>query len=129
MGLWTFKSFLTDSGEHGRDVINEWYADLPPVAQAKFHTILEQLRDLPQHLWPPSCVKPLEQGILELRFKIRNVLHRPLGFFGPDRSEFTLLMPAREQGDEFVPRNALQIAIDRKDIVLADKGRAHECGL
>jgi len=120
MSFWVFKSYLTAVGEHGRDEIDDWYKTLPPQAQAKFRTILEQLRDLPQHLWPPTWVKPLSQGqgVFEVRFKVRNVLYRPLGFFGPDRSEFTFLIGAREQGDEFVPRNALQTAVQRKDIVL-----------
>jgi hypothetical protein len=128
MSLWVFKSYLTAVGEHGRDEIDDWYKALTPNAQARFRTILEQLRDLPQHLWPPTLAKPLAQGqgILGIRFKVRNVLHRPLGFFGPDRGEITFLIGAREQGDEFVPRNALQTAISRKDIVLRDKERAHE---
>jgi hypothetical protein len=131
MTLWVFKSYLTAVGEHGRDEIDDWYKALPLNAQARFRTILEQLRDLPQHLWPPTLAKPLAQGqgILEIRFKVRNILHRPLGFFGPDRGEFTFLIGAREQGDEFVPRNALQTAISRKDIVLRDKERAHELQL
>lgn len=128
MSLWVFKSYLTESGEHGRDVINDWYNDLPVKAQAKFRVVLEQLRDKPLP-WPQVLSKPLEQGISELRFKINKILYRPLGFFGPDNGEFTLVMPAREQGDEFIPRNALQTAIERKSIVQNDKERAHECGL
>ena len=128
MGLWKFKSYLTESGEHGRDVIDDWYNALPVKAQAKFRTLLEHLRDMPLP-WPLVLSKPLEQGISELRFQANKILHRPLGFFGPDTGEFTLVMPAREQGDEFIPRNALQTAIERKNIVLNDKQRAHECNI
>ena len=66
-------------------------------------------------------------GIYEIRFKVRNVLYRPLGFFGPSRHEFTLLIPAREQGDRFVPRNAISLAEERKQIILQNKERACEC--
>src|SRR5690349_7024534 len=104
MPLWVFKCFLS---ENGRDVIDAWYQELAPAAQAKFDTILEHLRDAPHTQWSTHFVYPLtdSDGIYEIRFKIRNVLYRPLGFFGPSRHEFTLLVPAREQGDRFVPRN------------------------
>lgn len=128
MSLWVFKSYLTESGEHGRDVIDDWYNSLPIKAQVKFRIVLENLRDRPLP-WPLVLSKPLEQGISELRFQVNRILYRPLGFFGPDNGEFTLVMPAREQGDEFIPRNALQTAIERKNVVQNDKERAHECGL
>ena len=102
--------------------------NLPVKAQVRFRTVLEHLRDTPLP-WPLVLSKPLEQGISELRFTVNRIVYRPLGFFGPGNGEYTLLMPAREQGDEFIPRNALQTAIERKDIVLNDKERAHECGL
>jgi Gp49-like protein DUF891 len=131
MSLWVFKSFLTAVGEHGRDEIDDWYWSLPPNARARFKVILEHLRDLPQHQWPSGWVKQLRglaegHGIFEIRFTVRNIVYRPLGFFGPDRREFTFLIGAREQGNEFVPRNAIQTAITRKDIVLKERGRAHE---
>ena len=126
MPLWTFKCFLS---EQGKDVIDEWYAELPPAAQGKFDIILEHLRDTPNTQWNPNLVKPLtnSDGIFEIRFKVRNVLYRPLGFFGPDRYEFTLLMPAREQGNAFVPRHAQDRAEERKNAVLRDRRRAREC--
>lgn len=110
-------------------MINDWYYELPPGAQRKFDTILEHLRDTPHTQWSPHLVYPLtdSDGIYEIRFKVKNVLYRPLGFFGPKRHEFTLLVPAREQGDCFVPRNAKDLAEERKKVVLEDEGRAHEC--
>ena len=134
MSLWMFKSFLTAVGEHGRDEIDDWYRSLPPNARAKFRTILEHLRDIPHHQWPWEWVKQLRgpaegHGIFEIRFKVRNIVYRPLGFFGPAHREFTFLIGAREQGDEFVPRNAIQTAITRKDAVLRERGRGHELWL
>ena len=108
-------------------MIDRWYQDLPETAQAKFDTILEHLRDTPHVQWHPNIVKPVGDSLLEIRFQVRNVLHRPLGCFGPDRGEFTILMPAREQGDRFVPPNAREIAIERTNIVLRNKERAREC--
>lgn len=126
MPLWIFKGFLS---ENGRDIFKEWYEQLPMGAQAKFDTILEYLRDTPHARWPTTVVLALTEaeGIFEIRFKIRNVLYRPLGCFGPDRGEFTLLVPAREHGNRFEPRNAIALAEARRMIVLKDKGRAREC--
>jgi hypothetical protein len=126
MALWTFKGFLS---ENGRDIFKEWYEQLPVGAQAKFDAILEYLRDTPHTQWSTAVVLPLSEaeGIFEIRVKIRNVLYRPLGCFGPDRGEFTLLVPAREHGNRFEPRNAIALAEARRTLVLNDKGRAHEC--
>ena len=126
MALWIFKGFLSESG---RDIFQEWYEQLPARAQAKFDTILEYLRDTPHTQWFTIVVLPLSEaeGIFEIRFKIRNVLYRPLGCFGPGRGEFTLLVPAREHGNRFEPTNAIALAETRRILVLKDKGRAGEC--
>ena len=126
MARWVFKGFLSESG---RDIFQEWYERLPARAQAKFDTILEYLRDTPHTHWPTTLVSALTgaEGIFEIRFKIRNVLYRPLGCFGPGRGEFTLLVPAREHGNTFEPKNAIALAEARRTLVLNDKGRAHEC--
>jgi hypothetical protein len=126
MAVWIFKGFLSESG---RDLFQEWYEQLPERAQAKFDTILEYLRDTPHTQWSTTVVLPLSEaeGIFEIRFKIRNVLYRPLGCFGPSRGEFTLLVPAREHGNRFEPNNAITLAEARRTLVLKDKGRAREC--
>jgi hypothetical protein len=126
MALWIFKGFLS---ENGRDIFKEWYEQLSVGAQAKFDTILEYLRDTPHTQWPTTFVLALTEaeGIFEIRFKIRNVLYRPLGCFGPGRGEFTWLVPAREHGNRFEPRNAIALAEARRTIIFEDKGRAREC--
>jgi len=126
MPVWIVKGFFS---EYGRDIFQEWYEQLPERAQAKFDAILEYLRDTPHTQWSTAVVLPLSEaeGIFEIRFKIRNVLYRPLGCFGPDRGEFTLLAPAREHGNRFEPKNAVALAETRRIIVLNDKRRACEC--
>jgi len=126
MALWTFKCFLA---EQRRNIMGDWYEELPIAARAKFDTMLEQLRDTPNSRWNPKMVCQLtdSDSIYEIRFKIRNVLYRPLGFFGPNRHEFTFLVPAHEQGDRFVPRNAISLAEQRKIIVLHNKESVCEC--
>src|SRR5438132_13951361 len=105
MPLWTFKCFLS---EGGRDLIDDWYAELPPKAKAKFDNLLEHFRDNPHHKWGNNYLKALVgyDGIFEIRFQIQNVLYRPLGYFGPQRGNFAFLIGALEQGDRFVPPDA-----------------------
>ena len=125
MSLWTFKQFVRGD----KKPIKAWYDELPNEAQAKFDVVLEQLRDTPNTDWSASLVKRLTgyRGIYEIRLRVKNVLYRPLGFFGPNPYEFTLLVPAREKGNEFEPKNAPKIAIKRKKLVQENKGFADEC--
>lgn len=126
MPLWTFKCFLSQSG---RDLIDDWYAELPHKAQAKLDNLIEHFRDNPHHKWGSNYLKPLVgyEAIFEVRFQMVNVLYRPLGYFGPQRADFTFLVGAREQGDDFVPRGAPDTASERREIIRLDEDRAHEC--
>jgi len=55
-----------------------------------------------------------------------NTQYRILGFRGPEDRQFTLLIPAIEQGDKFVPATAPSIARTRMAIVIADRSRIIE---
>jgi hypothetical protein len=123
--IWTFKGYLSESGA---PVIEEWYESLSAKEQVKLSTILEHMADNHNTDWNPNHVFPLSgyKGIYEIRFRVRNVLHRPLGCFGPNQNEFTLLIPAREQGDTFKPKGAPAIAMNRMEIIKAQKERARE---
>ena len=58
-------------------------------------------------------------GICEIKFIVQNIQYRPLGCYGPEKNEFTILIGAREEGDRFNPRNAPKIAlIRRKEVIV-----------
>lgn len=125
MPLWTFYCYLS---ENGTDEIDEWYDNLPAKAQAKFDKILEHLRDTPQNEWGKySTQLSGYEGIIEIKFDQNKIVYRPLGCFAPKRGVFTFLIGAREQGDRFNPRNAPQIAQERRLIILSNEERCHEC--
>lgn len=109
-------------------MVKHEYMNLPPKAQAKFDTIIEHLRDNPHTNWG-GYISPLtgHEGIFEIKFMSNRIVYRPLGCFGPDRHDFTLLIGAREHGDAFEPRNAPNIANDRRTVILQNGERAHEC--
>ena len=123
---WTFLDYIE---ENGKNPIGAWLADqlqVPKKAKAKIDRILLQLAGTP--LWVRPLTSNLDEfdGIVEIRIRWMNIQYRLLGFRGPDDGQFTLLMPAKEQGDEFIPRNAPQIAMTRMRIVTQDKRRARE---
>lgn len=126
MRLWTFKCFLS---EKGSDLFDLWYEGQSDAAKAKLDVIVEHFRDKPHTKWGGNYFFPLTgyDGIFEIKFRVANVLYRPLGCFGPERMQFTFLIGANEQGDEFVPLGAPEIAVQRRKILEADKGRAREC--
>ena len=123
MAAWTFKSYLSDNGV---DEFEEWLAGRPKAARAKFFERVNGLRDQPQHNWNGTRTKQLHgyDKLLEIRFKAAEVQHRPIGFFGPGRSEFTLLIGAIEKGGEFIPKSAPKEAERRRAIVVTDPRRA-----
>jgi hypothetical protein len=124
MRLWTIKGYI---GQSGRDEVLDWYLHIPASARAKFKSIMQHLVDQPREFWSPPIVVPYKgyEGIYEIRFRIRNVLYRPLGFFGPEGNEFTFLIPAIEQGDRIKPITAPETALTRRNIIMADKERSH----
>ena len=125
MASWLFKDFVESSNLGGRaNVILEWTLSLPPAAQAKIDAIILTLQgwDGP---WPPQYVSARKDcpGILELRIGCKGVQYRPLGFHGPERGQFTLLIGAIEKGGKLEPREACSVAQSRRAIASADTKR------
>jgi hypothetical protein len=99
---------------------------VPVKARAKIQRILLQLAGTP--LWTRPLASNLEgyPGIVEIRIRWMNTQYRLIGFRGPDERQFTILVPAVEQDDEFVPLNSPDIALTRMAAVIADRRRIIE---
>jgi hypothetical protein len=111
--------------ERGNNPIRDWLHDkreVPVKARAKIQRILLQLAGT--KLWVRPLASNLDHydGIVEIRVLYMNTQYRLLGCRGPENREFTILFPAREQGDEFLPPNAPTIAQNRMRIVMGEKG-------
>lgn len=104
-----------------------WFARLSPKAQMGFSVRLEYLRDRPVSQWNRPYAAPYSDGFIEVRFEVRNVQYRPLGFFGPARGDFTFVIPTEERGGQLRPPNALATAVTRRELILAHGGLAREC--
>jgi|SRR5882724_702989 len=126
MNEWLFFDYID---ERGTNPISDWLMDrrlVPVKARAKIQRILLQLAGTA--LWTRPLASNLEgyEGIVEIRIRWMNTQYRLLGFRGPDERQFSLLVPAIEQDDEFVPPTAPSIARTRMIVVNADRRRIIE---
>jgi hypothetical protein len=124
------KSFVLASG---RDLVDDWLDDqrADVRARAEFLNIMTALRDQPRTEWTRPDYGILRRaciGLGEVRFKVRNVQHRPIGFFiGSD--VFVLVAFATERDGEFDPQNTCRTSQNRRTTVLRNPRRAHVCNI
>lgn len=126
MNAWQFFDYLDDRGENP---IRDWLRDkreVPVKARAKIQRILLQLAGTP--LWTRPLASNLDDydQIVEIRVLYMNTQYRLLGFRGPGEGQFTILFPAKEKDDDFVPLNAPRIAQNRMHVVISDRSRICE---
>ena len=76
--------------------------------------------------------KALGDGLFELRFKVDNIQHRPIGCCGIERGQFTFLVGAtkkqgkRRKDTAWNPPNAIQIAKKRRDLIRVNRSLVRE---
>jgi len=118
MAVWTFYDFLDSRGVN---LIRQWLDTLPDKARAKINTRILFMRAIP--VWPEQYVSALKgwPELVELRVVSAGSQYRPLGFYGPQRHEFTLVLGAVEKGR--LPSRILEAADENRKIVLAGRGR------
>ena len=121
MSLWVFYDFRDTRGVN---LIRQWLDTQPPKASAKIDTRLLFMKAIP--LWPEQYVSALVgwPGLVELRVGSSGNQYRPIGFYGPRRRDFTLVLAAIEKGK--LPNRVLEVADDNRRIVLADWNRICE---
>src|SRR3984893_16651279 len=124
--LWTIRCYISRTG---RDMIDDWCGRQTDEVRAALDTALEFLVQRPRNEWRRPEFDLLSgkmREIGEIRMKV-DKQYRILGFFGPGRSEFTLLIGASKKGKNYDPKNALDTAADRMDDVKRDQGRSRVC--
>lgn len=123
MALWMFRTYVSPQGE---EEVARWYAGQSFKVQAAFDKRLQALSQMAPQEWHEPYTKQLVgpcDGLVEIRFFADRVQHRPLGFYGPNRMEFTITFMAREIGDQLEPKDACEKALARKNEVLHDPVR------
>lgn len=119
--LWTIRCYVS---ARGTDEIRAWHDAQSTRVQAKFRGRLRFLCQTPRAGWkrePFDMLHGYDLG--EIRFNADGVEYRPLGFFSPGMV-FTLVICATEKGGKFVPRNAAEIAEQRKKEIELDVSRS-----
>ena len=125
----TIKGFKFANGE---ELIRDWYRDVDSKVKAAFDVRTEYLAQRKPQDWQFPYYRALHvecAGLGEIRFKVNNVQHRPIGFFS-GKDEFTILFFATEKGETFAPKSACKTAQERKKLVKNNPGRhTHEWGI
>lgn len=77
-------------------------------------------------VWPEQYVSAIRDwsGLVELRVASFGSQYRPLGFYGPEKRQFTLVLGAVEKGK--LPRRVLEVADANRKLILADASRIRE---
>ena len=122
MSVWTFLDFLEADGGNA---IRAWLQRLPQEAQATVDARLLQMAGMAPP-WPEKWISSIKgyPGLIELRISCNRVQYRPLGFYGPGRLEFTLLIGTVEKGK--IRKGVLDTAAARMKLVKGDRGRICE---
>jgi hypothetical protein len=126
LALWTIRCYVSPSG---RDMIDDWYKRQSDAVLAAVDVALEYLVQRPRKEWQRPQFDLLSgkmREIGEIRFKV-DKQYRLFGFFGPSRSDFTLLVGSSKKGNQYDPKNTLETALDRMAQVKADGRRSRVC--
>jgi hypothetical protein len=129
MPPWRVRCFCNARGD---DLFDREYRVQTPEVRAEFRATLNGLlaqEDI-RGWCRPNGFDRLNRKYRELgklRFKVANVQHRPLGFFGPKQKTFTLLIWSTERDGKFSPPNVRDTALQRMSQVLRDMERTCEC--
>jgi hypothetical protein len=125
-GLWRFFDFVSVRDSGNVNEIRVWSTSEGPALKARLNALIRHLGTLDRALARPDSVGLLRkpgpcygQGFVELIITIGRVQYRPIGWYGPERRQITLLVGAREKGSDFDPRNACAQAVNRKNLVLS----------
>lgn len=80
--------------DDGTDVVSMWHEAEAGVVKAGLAARMLHLRHQPRDGWirPYYDILHKADGIGAVRWKVRRIQHRALGFFGPSRNEFTFLL-------------------------------------
>lgn len=125
---WKIKYYLSNT-QHS-DVLKK-YNDASAAVQAGFDVQLEYLMVRPRTEWRRPEVAKLNNKVaykdfFEIRFFADRVQHRPIGFFGPNEDDFTIVLWAIEKGDQLIPKSWNKISNTRREEIKSKVATAVE---
>lgn len=117
MGL-AFKVFVSQTGSAAlQKSIDAKTKD--GVVMQQFKARVRYLSNTPKSDWKKPHARKLQgvADIYEIRFSANGVEHRPLGFFGPNVKEFTILIWSTHKQKIYDPADAINTADTRRKLV------------
>lgn len=117
--MWALKVYATTSGKcDSREEYERGSDDL----RAAFDVQMEYLCEQPRQEWrrPKAAMLSKTSGFkeyFEIRIFADRVQQRPIGYFGPNSGEFTVLLWAIEKGGGFVPKEWHRKADHRREAI------------
>lgn len=125
MSYWRFLDYCSEAGNN---MIEDWYEGLPTDAQADFDWVIQELAGTED--WRDSGrTKPLhgkQRGFVEILFKTSKVQYRPVGCYGPNRREFSLLVGCSKKQRVYTPPDAFDLAVKRWGLLQQGRGSLRE---
>lgn len=105
-------------------MIADWYQGLPTDARADFDFVIQELSGTKE--WRGTGRTKLlhgkHSGFVEIIFKTNNVQYRPVGCFGPDRRQFSLLVGCSKKQRVYTPPDAFDLAVRRWALLQQRRG-------
>jgi len=96
------------------DLWSRWYHGSSDAAQARHDVVLSYLEPRNANEWREPYTKALDNGLVEVRIHDGQVQHRLIGFYGPERLQFTFLISCTHKQNVYAPPDALKTAAKRK---------------
>jgi hypothetical protein len=115
---WLFRTYVSPTGRN--DVQKQVDKARDEIVE-HFKARLRYLANTPKIDWHEPQAKKLSgvDDIYEIRFQAEKRQHRPLGFFGPGQSEFTILVWSEKKQGRYQPTDAIETAAKRRGQLLA----------
>jgi hypothetical protein len=128
LALWTIRCYVI-LVYRVRDMIDDWRSRQSEAVCAALDVALEYLVQRPRNEWLRPEFDLLSgnmREVGEIRLKV-DKQYRILGFFGPARAEFTLLIGASKKGKSYDPVGTLETALKRMSQVKSERRDNRVC--
>ena len=114
---WRFRTYVSETG---RGEVQKHIDALDVEAAEFFRAAVRWLAPMPASEWHEPKAKKLHgyKELYEIRFKANGVQQRPIGFFGPESNQFTILIWATHKQRVYKPAEALDTADRRRKAVV-----------
>lgn len=126
--MWKIKAYCTLRGVCS---VQEQISTGSAALRANYVTAVEYLENQDKQGWRrPHAAKLSKQkgfrDFYEIRFKADNVQQRPIGYFGPNADDFTILLWATEKGNSLKPTSWFRTAQRLMDEIKTGAASAKE---